>query len=349
MNKVAAIFTSVYNTITKACKGVKNNYDTSDDDGKILWTYMAQLIACLFGIGIFVLLFIAWTDHREQVCIVDVENHNPSLSNDSCYLSVHATTGEAFNGENINGVKGSEEIISYRLDSKRNIDKRYSRDDVERVAKLRKIDLAIDSIKHDSCASIISFKGYMGSNIYGNGFYKRKINSAHATYIEDLYDNTELFAPATLDFIPKDSLPYIGLYKSYNKKIPYYCTRCIYLLGEQKKRDYKPSFVTGVNGGALGTWHKRGDLSTLNYFLLFNLKEIDLNEINISFKTPTVVNNIYPEPDVLDLYNMKYTNPVKLAHIQKNGLSCEMEFVSGKSLQEFRMNVLIMVMSILIT
>lgn len=139
------------------------------------------------------------------------------------------------------------------------------------------------------------------------------------------------------------------MYKSYNKEIPYYCTRCIYLLGEQKKRDYKPSFVTGANGGALGTWHKRGDLSTLNYFLLFNLKEIDLNEINISFKTPTVVNNIYPEPDVLDLYNMKYTNPVKLAHIQKNGLSCEMEFVSGKSLQEFRMNVLIMVMSILIT
>lgn len=347
MNRVAAIFTSVYTVIKKACRGVKNNYDTSQDEGKILWTYLAQLVACLFGIGICILIFILWTDHREQVRIVDVENHSPNLSKDSCYLSVHTITGESFKGVNMNGIDGTMESIWYSIDIKRNIERRYSHYDIESAAKSRKIDLVKDSIKQDSCAYILTFNNYIGSNVYGSGFYKNPITSYDNQYYKDY--KAEEFAPAAKGYIPKDSLPYLGLFKRYNKELAYLSSSLIYVVDGNYPKRYYPFNRFEIKHSIARSWFSRGDLSTSNYFLYFKLREIDLDEIDINFKTPTIINNIYPEPDVLDLYYMQYTDSAKLAHIHENGLSYEMEFVSGKSLQDFRMNVLIMVMSILIT
>lgn len=344
MNRIAAIFTSVYNTLKKVCREVKNNYASSKDEEKALWAYFTQFLACLLGICIMTLLFIFWTDHHEQVVLIDVENHGSYYDNDSCKLSFRATTGES-SKESINpyGVNGQADEFYCNISAKKR-GNRYSIEDVFRAAKERNIEIIKDSIKQDSCEYIISINNFSGSTFFKNSFLKQKISNSGVHYInyENLYGFNNLFD----HFLRSDSIRSF-LFETYNKKLFFLNTKSL-LLGNPGELVGTP--YHSVTGSSIShAWFRQGDMSTLNYTLYFNLRRIDLDKVHFSFKTPTIVSNIFPEPDVLNLYEMEYTDSEKISQILRTGLSFEMEFVSGKSLQDFRMNVLIMIMSILIT
>lgn len=343
MNRIAAIFTSVYNTLKKVCKGVKNNYVSSADEGKVLWTYLTQFSACLFGIGILTFLFSFWTDHHEQVVFIDAENHGQY--NDSCYMSLTLTTGESTDGRNQYGLDGKNEEIFGIIENRKTIRKRYSIADIIKTAEERNIEIIKDSIKQDSCAFMFSAKTYIGSKILNNGFFKNAVENTGIFYESD--SKQEIFK--NIAFISEDSIPRLTkLLKQYNKEIEFLEKKELNFI-EDIDSFYVFGYKAGFSTARSYSWYRRGDLSTLNYTLYIDTKAIHLEKILFSFKTPTVLSNIYPEPDVLDLYKMEYTDSEKIAQVKRNGLSFEMEFVSGKSLQDFRMNVLIMVMSILIT
>lgn len=353
MNKIAAIFTSVYNALKKVCIGVKSNYVSSKDEEKTLWIYFTQFFASLFGIGILTLLFIFWTDHQEHVVLINVENHGPY--SDSCYLSFAALTGESSSdSKNPYGYDGKVEQISLGITAKE-IGKRYGLKDIVKAAEERNIEIDIDSIKQDSCAQIITFNNYTGSNILNDGFFHKAANRGKQNLIQKEFllreYNLEAFNNPVEIYIPNDSVNffYIGS-SSYNREIKFENGKCLWIIGKPFPFKFVyPSYSLNLNAPSFYSWTRRGDLSTLNYTLLFDLQRIDLEKVSFNFKTPTIVSKIYPEPDALDLYQMNYTDPKKISHIKNEGLSFEMEFVSGKSLQDFRMNVLIMIMSILIT
>lgn len=97
-----------------------------------------------------------------------------------------------------------------------------------------------------------------------------------------------------------------------------------------------------------GSFFESGDIShfTIHFMHLLPF-ETNISNYELNFGQPAVIQSLSPEPDYQDAFRVVYTDSTKLAKIKNsNQFSCIIEASASKQLQEYRMNALMMIMTL---
>lgn len=91
------------------------------------------------------------------------------------------------------------------------------------------------------------------------------------------------------------------------------------------------------------------DISQTNMHLILNTNYIKCEKICIDYNGAVDFSDMFPTPDIINVNSIVFTNPHKIAYIQKEGLKFHADFIELKNIAQLRNYILTAILSITIS
>lgn len=175
------------------------------------------------------------------------------------------------------------------------------------------------------------------------GFYYKSTFHKEIT-IEDFEGVSKRGSDVYTKYVKKRiSIP--GLRNVEGNIYDYLCVKSFKPLAGDVTTDFLPYDYSSIS-----TIFSSCNISESNFIFvpIFNW-DTKIDTLSFIYTSPSITSQIIPSPDEQDLYHITYTDSLKLAEISKKGISFTSTSVEGERLQESRLNLLIMIGTLLFT